>query len=109
MASSTVFSEKRLVDEQNNVVIQTSVEYRDNGQGFRRYVAYCIAYQQSRHCQIGSPMDDIAIQLFTVPYGCRRSKARDAEALRQYEEIKEQLIQNRIAKGFGFVRTNPLP
>lgn len=109
MASSTVFSEKRIVDEQNNVVIQTSVEYRDNGQGLRRYVVYCIAYQQSRYCQIGSPMDDIRIQLFRVPEGCRRSKARDAEALKQYEEMKEQLIQNRIDKGFGFVRTNPLP
>ena len=103
MASSTVFSEKRLVDEQNNVFIETSVDYLDNGQGFRRYVVDCFAYKQSEYCQTGCPHDDIRIQLFTVPTGCRRSKARDAEAMRQYEEIKETLIQNRIDRGFSFI------
>ena len=43
MASSTVFSEKRLVDEQNNVFIETSVDYLDNGPNFKRYVVYCWA------------------------------------------------------------------
>ena len=108
MASSTVFSEKRLVDEQNNVFIETSVDYLDNGPHFKRYVVYCFAYKQSEYCQTGCPHDDIRIQLFCVPEGCRRSKARDAEALRQYEEIKEQLIQNRIDKGFSFLSRNPL-
>ena len=45
MASSTVFSEKRLVDEQNNVFIETSVDYLDNGEGYRRYVVDCFAYK----------------------------------------------------------------
>ena len=103
MASSTVFSEKRLVDEQNNVYVETAVDYIDNGPDFRRYVIDCWAYKQSKFCQVGCPHEDIRIQLFTVPTGCRRSKARDAEALRQYEEIKDQLIQNRIAKGFSFI------
>ena len=108
MASSTIFSEKRLVDEQNNVVIQTSVEYLDNGEGYRRYAVRCIAYRQEKLCQVGCPQEDITIHLFSVPQGCRRSKSRDAYALKQYEEIKEKLVQNRIAKGFGFIKLNPL-
>lgn len=103
MASSTVFSEKRIVDEQNNVYVETAVDYIDNGPDFRRYVIDCWAYKQSKFCQVGCPHEDIRIQLFRVPEGCRRSKARDAEAMRQYAELKEQLIQNRIAKGFSFL------
>ncbi|MGM9741876.1 MAG: hypothetical protein ACI3ZC_02290 [Candidatus Cryptobacteroides sp.] len=108
MASSTVFSEKRLVDEQNNVFVETSVGYLDNGPDFRRYVIDCWAYKQSKYCQTDCPHDDIRIVLFRVPEGCRRSKARDAEAMRQYEELKEQLIRNRIDKGFSFLSRNPL-
>lgn len=108
MASSTVFSEKRIVDEQNNVIVETSVEYLDDRNGHKRYAIDCLAYQQSKFCQVGCPQEDIRIILFRVPEGCRRSKARDAEALRQYEELKEQLIQNRIDKGFSFLSRNPL-